>query len=219
MLKALGAWFGSVAGKVVAIFLGVLIILTVLKWQSIYDGARNAWWGLKNGQAVEHTKTADSAFKAASKDSVAGEAATVKLDALLVEPEIKNNAGAQKVGAAAKNVIKAKNSEIGNLKTAVKEQKAAAESYKAAGEKPEPRIQPYADIGYAVSLTKKYGVPVVRAGVTYRVFGPVHVQGELSYEPPPTISQARATALDAINERDYSRPEIRATVTAHISFR
>jgi hypothetical protein len=219
MLRAVGAWFGTVAGKVVAAFLVVLFILLVWKWQSVYDAARGAWWGMKNAQGVEHTANADTALSKAKNDSVVGEAATVKMDALLVSPEIRNNAGAQKVGVAAKTVIASKNSEIKNLKTAVKESKAAAKSYQEAGEKPEPRIQPYADIGYAVSLTKKYGVPVVRAGLTYRLIGPVHIQGELSYEPPPALTQKRLEALDAIGERDFSKAEIRATLTAHISFR
>jgi hypothetical protein len=150
---------------------------------------------------------------------VRGETANTDLNKLLVTPEIASNPGAQRVGTAAKTVIASKNSEIGHLKTAVVEQKAATKAAVDAGEKPVPRIQPYADIGYTRSFTKHYGVPVVRAGAVYRVVGWLNVQGELSYEPPPTISQARMDALDKINERDYAKAEIRATVTGHITFR
>ena len=219
MLRAVGSWFGSTIGKVVAIFLVAAIIFGIFKWQSVYDAARGAWWGLNNAQAVVHTANADTALKAAHRDSVEGAVATGRLDALLTEPAIVSNPGAQRVGTAAKTVIRARDSEIKNLKTAVVESKAAAASFKVAGEKPEPRIQPYADIGYAVSFTKKYGVPVVRAGATYRIWRGAHIQGEVSYEPPPTISQKRMDALDAINERDFAKAEIRATVTAHIAFR
>jgi hypothetical protein len=209
-VRAIFAWFGSTLGKVVAIFAGVMIVILVWKWQAVYDRARGAWWGLNNAQVVTHTANADTAVIAARADSVAGAAANAGFEKLLVTPEIRNNPGAQRVGTAAKTVIASKNSEIGHLKTAVVEQKAATKAAVDAGEKPVPRISPYADIGYARSFTRHYGVPVVRAGVDYRVVAWAHVQAELSYEPPPAPRVGFDLPKDA---------EIRGTLTAHIVFR
>lgn len=217
-MKRILAWFGTVFGKVVGIFLVVLIIFLIWKWQWVYDRARGAWWGLNNAQGDVHIANADTALVRARQDSVNAASLTRELEAILSEPTILSNPGAVRVGVSSKKVIAAKDSEIGNLKTAVTESKSAAASYKAAGEKPVPRFSPYGDLGYTISLTKKYGVPTVRAGATYRVIGWAHVKGELSYEPPPTISQKRMDALEAINERDLMKPEIRATVSAHFKF-
>jgi hypothetical protein len=209
-VRAIMAWFGTVLGKVVAIFLAVLIVILVWKWQSIYDAARTKWWGQKMDSANVHAANADTALRAANVDSSRAVVVTREFGALTNSPEVRRSPIATRVAASANTVIATKNSEIGHLRTTVAEKTKEVADVRAAGEKPVPRISPYADIGYARSFTRHYGVPVVRAGVDYRVVAWAHVQTELSYEPPPAPRVGFDLPKDA---------EIRGTITAHIVFR
>jgi hypothetical protein len=210
-MKALLAWFGTVVGKVVGIFLALALIFLLFRWQWVIDKAKTAWWGQKTASGELHGKNADSALKVANRDSALGVAAEGELGALLATPEVLNSPVATRVGVASKKVIATKNKEIGSLRTVVAEKTKQVEDVKAAGEKPVPRITPYAYLGYSVSLTKRYGVPVVRAGVDYRLplVSFISLNGEVSYEPPPAPKPGAPT----------DKAEVRATIGARISFR
>lgn len=202
-------WLKSTTGMVVAVFVVILIILGIWKGQSIWDHYLGKRYNDKTQSSIAHGDTAKVELRAADSAHASGVVVHREFATLTNSPEVQRNPVAVRVAVAGKKVIAVDSTEIKHLRGANAQLESQVHELETRGEKPVPRITPYADLLYSKSLTTNRSVPVARAGVDYRVAAFANVKLEASYEPPPMPKPG--TSAD--------RPEIRISAGVHIVFR
>lgn len=123
-------------------------------------------------------------------------------------PEVRNNPVAHKVATKAGVLVAGldKSNSITKAENATLRRQVT--ELEAAGPPPGPRAIPYADALYSLS-SKGKPLPMIRAGLDYRVLPHVFARVEGSYQPPPTPAPGTVT----------EKPEFRLSVGGHFTFR
>jgi hypothetical protein len=204
-VDAVRAWLKTTVGSVVGIFVALLLVAGII-WAYT---KRDQWFANRFNQktvsSVAHGDTAKTELAVADTAHVQGVVIRDNWRILASSPAVRSNPVATHVASEATKVIANADTETTHLRAANNQLQLQVRDLESRGPVPRPRAVPYLDPLYSFS-SKGRAVPVLRAGVDYRIVSWVHAKVEASYEPPP------AGAPD-------QRPEFRVTVGGHITLR
>lgn len=197
-------WKGALA-----VLGGVLLLFGIWKGYGAFDG----WLAARR---AKHIATADSLGVVADTLHSQG----VVVDSTIVRPArtdfntyagssaVLTNPVARTVATKAKTLVTGLDKRDSLSKAENATLRRQVRELEAAGPPLPPRAVPYVDALYSLS-NKGKPLPMIRAGLDYRVLPHVFAHLEGSYQPPP------ATSPGAVTEK----PEFRLNVGAHITFR
>lgn len=176
-----------------------------------YDEYRKLKYQAATAGAQAHADSAKVLIDSSSYYAARNAPVLTHYRTLSRSPAVQNNPVAKGVADTCDKVVDNLNGQVRNLQGAYKQKQAEVDSVKSAGSPPGPRAVPYADFlgSWRSGNGKNRLLPLVRAGVDYRLLPYTSVKLEGTYEPPPTPKPGEKTA----------NPEFRVNLGAHISFR
>lgn len=210
-------WLRTTTGMMVSMIVLALMLIGVWKFNTIKDAIQTRLYNQKTASSEAHGDSAKVEIAEADTTRAQGVVIRDRFNTLVNSPEVRKNPVATRVATESKKVIANADTEKTHLRNANAQLQKQVNDLETRPNKVEPRSVPYIDALYSENFATHKGVPVIRAGVDYRIISSIKAKLEGSYEPPPAYSQDQQLALKAAG-LDPSRPELRATVGLHITF-